>query len=604
MIAPPHQPEPHGGVSGFRWKLLVAVGLVVSSVTILGIFLVERDASASARNEFQHEFQSALASLHHVQELRYAEIAGRCDALVHNPRIHASLEDDALDLLYDNAHDQLHDLIGGRGGASVPAADALHATFYRFLDARGAIIPPSGSGRVGELTPRELAPLAVSALPDKQENGYFFRKARGERGAVNQVIVAPIASSETGEVISALLVSFEPTGLDAVRDGPSIRNGLWLDDSLYLPALAEKELTELNAQVRRALPARTFLAGDGSEQSFTAQIDGAPFLVFFKLLNPGSVFPLAYEVCVCPLAESLAARRRLRWQIGGLGAVVLLGGLLVSHFLSRGFAAPVERLASDSAENQTQRAKAEAALVTRSGELARAARFSADASHQLKTPVTVLRAGLEELLAQDDLSPENRDGISALVHQTYRLNGVIQDLLLLSRVDAGQLRLEAGVVDLRQLIEGWLDDLSALPDPHGLRIDTDLPAKMCIVGEARYTTLILQNLLENARKYNRDGGRIAITAGEGGPGSVLLVIGNTGQSIAPTDGEHIFERFHRGAMGENVPGHGLGLNLARDLARLHGGDLRLVRSQEDWTEFEVRFRLASCEPPSDDGIHL
>jgi signal transduction histidine kinase len=57
--------------------------------------------------------------------------------------------------------------------------------------------------------------------------------------------------------------------------------------------------------------------------------------------------------------------------------------------------------------------------------------------------------------------------------------------------------------------------------------------------------------------------------------------------------EHIFERFHRGSVGENVPGHGLGLNLARELARLHGGDLQLVRSDEAWTEFEARFRLAT-----------
>jgi signal transduction histidine kinase len=56
--------------------------------------------------------------------------------------------------------------------------------------------------------------------------------------------------------------------------------------------------------------------------------------------------------------------------------------------------------------------------------------------------------------------------------------------------------------------------------------------------------------------------------------------------------EHIFERFHRGTAAEDVPGHGLGLNLARELARRHGGDVRLARSDEEWTEFEVRFRLA------------
>jgi signal transduction histidine kinase len=70
------------------------------------------------------------------------------------------------------------------------------------------------------------------------------------------------------------------------------------------------------------------------------------------------------------------------------------------------------------------------------------------------------------------------------------------------------------------------------------------------------------------------------------------MVGNTGRSISGPAREHIFERFHRGAAGGDIPGHGLGLNLARELARLHGGDLRLVSSGEDWTEFEVRFRLA------------
>ena len=70
-------------------------------------------------------------------------------------------------------------------------------------------------------------------------------------------------------------------------------------------------------------------------------------------------------------------------------------------------------------------------------------------------------------------------------------------------------------------------------------------------------------------------------------------IANTGKPIPVTARENIFERFHRATMGENIPGHGLGLNLARELSRLHGGDLLLIRSDEKWTEFEVRFRIHS-----------
>jgi len=76
----------------------------------------------------------------------------------------------------------------------------------------------------------------------------------------------------------------------------------------------------------------------------------------------------------------------------------------------------------------------------------------------------------------------------------------------------------------------------------------------------------------------------------------VLLIGNTGRPIARDAQRYIFERFHRGGTRSSVSGHGLGLNLARELARLHGGGLRLVRSGHDWTEFEVRFRALHPAP--------
>ena len=249
----------------------------------------------------------------------------------------------------------------------------------------------------------------------------------------------------------------------------------------------------------------------------------------------------------------------------------------------------------DSEENRTQRERAEAALELTSEELQRAARFSADTSHQMKTPVTVLRAGLEELLVNDDLRPELREEIGSLVHQTFRLTNIIEDLLLLSRMDAGRLRLELEPVNLNHLIEAWLDDLSAIPEGPDVEVEIDLPEALEIAGEKRYTTLIVQNLLVNARKYNRPGGEIRIVGDEVGDWAVLT-IANTGRAIPVAVQEHIFERFHRGLMAENVPGHGLGLNLARELMQLHHGELRLVQSDDEWTVFELRFRLARRPP--------
>ncbi len=275
--------------------------------------------------------------------------------------------------------------------------------------------------------------------------------------------------------------------------------------------------------------------------------------------------------------------------------LLLLGGLVASRFVAARLAVPVEKLALDSEENREQRKRVETALASTSEKLKRSTRYSADASHQLKSPVTLLRAGLEGLLSREDFKREIYEELSALLHQTHRLSGVIDDLLLLSRMDAGHLELESQPVNLSQIIEEWLDDLGALPDSPDVKIERDLPIDLYIAGEKRYTSLIVQNLLENARRYNRPDGLIRVTAHRERT-EIVLAIGNTGRSIPCDEHEHIFERFHHRSTASDVSSHGLGLNLARNLARLHGGDLRLVRSENDWTEFEARFPIAAQAP--------
>jgi len=227
--------------------------------------------------------------------------------------------------------------------------------------------------------------------------------------------------------------------------------------------------------------------------------------------------------------------------------------------------------------------------------LKRSTRYSADASHQLKSPVTILRIGLETLLAREDFKPEVYEELSSLIHQTHRLAGVIDDLLLLSRMEAGHLEIASESVNLSQLIDEWLDDFSAIPDSADMKIEKDFPMDLNVAGEKRYTSLIVQNLLENARKYNHAGGRIRVSARQN-TDYVLLTIGNTGRPIPPDAQPHIFERFRRDGTVSGISGHGLGLNLARELARLHGGNIRLACSENDWTEFEVSFPVAQPAP--------
>ncbi len=559
--------------------------LVIGILTMVAVYIVQRNAVADAERDLQQEFRSALTSLDRAEEARHQVLAERCRSLVLKPRLHAALEDNALDLLYPSAKDELRDLLRSGEPNSDPSALTLPATFYRFLNASGSVISPPNPAEVGRLSAADESQITLAKLPTNTQIGYFFRSSRDRGEIIDEIITLPIYSTETGEVISALVVGFEPLQLRAKES--KMRSGIWINGRLSLPALSAPAVEALSHDLGAQI-----LRGTAERNNFTISLDGSPHLLFFRILNPQSMFPPAYEVCIYSLQNATARRRKLQAQIVGAGIGLLALGFLASHFAAGRLSRPVEKLAIESEANLAGRERAEATLATTSQELKRSSRFSADASHQLKSPVTVLRVGIESLLARNDFDAPVYDELSSLLHQTYRLTGVIDDLLLLSRMDAGRLSIDFSSVDLTELVNEWLDDLSALPDSMDVQIEKKVSPGLHVAGEKRYTSLIVQNLIENARKYNRPGGRIRVATRRRREG-VALSIGNTGSTIPPAAQEHIFERFNRGGAGGNVAGHGLGLNLACELALLHGGELRLVSSANDWTEFEVSFQVPS-----------
>lgn len=575
------KPRPPG-IRRFQAKLTIAMMLVVSLLTSLGIFVAQRRAAEDARAGLRRDFELELASLHRLQDLRNAAVVDRTKTLATNARIHAALEDNALDLLYPSARAELRDLMERVIPGRTDATEALRAKFYRFLDSHGAVIVPP-AGDAGGLLPNEQEQLAQSGVPQKIQSGYLARRDEAGNSTVDEMIAVPIRSTETNEVIAALVLGFKPVAAIARVPASGMKSGILVDGKLQLPALDPAAKERIVREVEKDIA-----QGGEEANSLETTIGGIPHLLFFKRLNLHSNYPPAYEVCVYPLTQLLARQRQLRLQYLSVGGVLLLGGFVVSHFFSRRLSRPVEKLAVVSEENLAQRQRAEAELQSTAEELERSARFSADASHQLKSPITVLRAGLDSLLARDGFPREVYEEISSLIHQTYRLTGVVEDLLTLSRMDAGKLRLNLQTVNLTPLVEEWIEDLQAMPDGPDLRIETDIPANLQVAGEKKYTSLVVQNLLDNARKYNRRGGTIRISARTENK-QVELRVANTGRGIPIEAQPYIFERFHRGCSSEDVAGHGLGLNLARELVRLHGGELRLMRSDSEWTEFSVRF---------------
>jgi len=261
-------------VASFRTRLFTAIMVIVGTLTALSFYLAQRRVTADAERNLQQAFQTELTSMHQVEELRHAALADRCIALVAKPRIHAAIEDNAIDLLYPSAKEELSDLMEGEEPPSEQAARSLHARFYRFLDDTGTVIKPPNPSDVGELDPRTEARLSLRKLPGKRQIGYIQ-----SAGAIHEVIAVPIFSTDTGDLVSALVIGFKPFELENKSTG--MQSGVWVDGHLHLPALASSAQSSLNKKITPAL------ANSDSEQNyFRVDVAGAPQLLFHKRLNP------------------------------------------------------------------------------------------------------------------------------------------------------------------------------------------------------------------------------------------------------------------------------------------------------------------------------
>ena len=225
-------------------------------------------------------------------------------------------------------------------------------------------------------------------------------------------------------------------------------------------------------------------------------------------------------------------------------------------------------------------------------------RFSAEASHHLKTPISVLRVGIEEILTDPDTPAKQQTRANALLHQIHQLTSIAENLLLLARADAGRLDLHRESFDLSEVLRGMCEDASAMAEAEGLEVEAELPRELPVVADRRAVSLIVQNLLENAIKYNQHEGCICIYA-RAINGEAEVTVKNNGEPIPPERAPHIFERFYRARTDARIPGQGLGLTIACELSKAHGGRLELVRSDREWTEFRLslpRGRVEAAHP--------
>ncbi len=217
-----------------------------------------------------------------------------------------------------------------------------------------------------------------------------------------------------------------------------------------------------------------------------------------------------------------------------------------------------------------------------------ATRFSADASHELKTPLTVMQGELESALKSAAPGSAEQQLFSNLLEETQRLKTITRSLLLLAQADAGQLKLARETVDLSAEMESMIEDARVLATDLRLQFEVELPPALLIQADRALLQTALFNLINNAIKYNQPDGRISIRL-HTAENQIIFVIGNTGPGIPPSDQAKIFDRFFRigRVRGPKVDGIGLGLSLAREIVRAHGGELSLAESRPDWTCFKV-----------------
>jgi heavy metal sensor kinase len=215
-----------------------------------------------------------------------------------------------------------------------------------------------------------------------------------------------------------------------------------------------------------------------------------------------------------------------------------------------------------------------------------ATRFSADAAHELKTPLTILQGRLEQALQRAPAGSDEQRTYGALAEEVQRLKVLVQRLLLLARADSGQLVLHLEAIDLTGIVEELGADVAVLA-PH-LKVEKEIAPQAMVLADAALLTQLLRNLTDNAVKYNVAKGQVRFHL-RTDAGQARFTLANTGQTIPPEARERIFDRFYRGnaAHSRETDGVGLGLSLAREIARAHHGDLVLDPTEPGLISFTL-----------------
>lgn len=323
--------------------------------------------------------------------------------------------------------------------------------------------------------------------------------------------------------------------------------------------------------------------------------------------------------------------RQVNWALLQAGLLAGALGIVLGVVIARGLAAPLSQL-SAAARLVAHGQLGERVPVGGAAEIADAARafnemadslqqaerlrqnMIADIAHELRTPLTVIQGNLHALL--DDVYPLEKTEIATIYDETLLLSRLVGDLRDLARAEAGQLALEPRPSEVASLVAGVLAPFEAAAAAQGVRLATELPPDLPQVqADPDRLRQVLHNLVANALRYTPAGGSISVSARcddarakieNGSPSklaqpalparipSILVVVSDTGQGIAPEDLPHVFERFWRAdrSRAREGGGSGLGLAIAQQLIQAQGGQIGVDSRPGQGSQFWFRLPAA------------
>jgi signal transduction histidine kinase len=219
-------------------------------------------------------------------------------------------------------------------------------------------------------------------------------------------------------------------------------------------------------------------------------------------------------------------------------------------------------------------------------------RFSADAAHELKTPLAILQGQLERAIHSAEDGSSMQAELSGILDEVRRLSTISRKLLLLSQADAGRLKIHRESFDLSKALAELVEDTRMLAS--GLQVSSDILPNLIVGADGGLLRQVFHNLISNAIKYNLESGWISISTVLW-PQKIEVLVANSSPGIPIGDRDKIFERFFRAdpAHSREVEGVGLGLSVSREIARAHGGDISFKVETEGAVRFSLFLPLAA-----------